>query len=135
MSAAGISEAEAQPLRRRSGGKNRQRSVALAVRFSPEERAEVEAAAASAGVALGSYIRHQSLGGKRPRAVRRPPVEKEQLARILAALGKIGSNLNQIARASNMGLFTTGDYETLKEETAALGAARSALMEALGRSA
>lgn len=135
MSGTVILEGEGKPKRRRPGGNNRQRSVALAVRFSAEERAEVEAAADSAGLALGSYIRHQSLGGKRPRAVQRPTAQKAQLALILAQLGKIGSNLNQIARASNMGLFTTGDYEALKAETAALTAARSALMEALGRSA
>ena len=40
---------------------------------------------------------------KPPRSVRRPPVEVEAIARLLAALGKTGSNLNQIARAINSG--------------------------------
>ena len=135
MSETVISGGQTERKRRRKGTEKRQRSLAFAVRFSAEERAELEAAAASAGVALGSYISHQSLGGKRPRAAKRAMEQKAKLALILAQLGKIGSNLNQIARASNMGLFTTGDYEAMKAETAALTAARSALMEALGRSA
>ena len=135
MSETGISEAAAQPLKRRGGSEKRQRTAAILVRLTPEERAAAEDAASRAGLSLASFARGQMLGGKPPRAAKRPPVEKAQLALILAQLGKIGSNLNQIARASNMGLFTTGDYEALREETAALVAVRGALMAALGRSA
>jgi len=103
------------------------------VRLTLEERAAAEEAARRAGVSVASFARGQMLGGPPPRAARRPPVEKEKLALVLAQLGKIGSNLNQIARASNMGLFTTGDYEALKEEVQGLTAARGALMDALGR--
>jgi hypothetical protein len=44
------------------------------------------------------------------------------------------SNLNQIARAANIGQFSISDYEMLKEERHGLMAARAALMEALGKS-
>lgn len=54
---------------------------------------------------------------------------------MLAQLGKIGSNLNQLTKAANMGMFTPADYEMLHQETQGLRAARTALMEALGRSA
>jgi hypothetical protein len=127
-------ELSAKRSRRHSGSNRRQRTASILVRLTPEERAAAEAAASRAGLSVASYARGQMLGGPPPRAARRPPVEKEQLARILAQLGKIGSNLNQIARASNMGLFTTGDYEALRAETRGLMAARAALMDALGRS-
>ena len=79
MSETVISGGQTERKRRRKGTEKRQRSVALAVRFSAEERAELEAAAASAGVALGSYIRHQSLGGKRPRAAKRAMEQRQSL--------------------------------------------------------
>lgn len=133
MSGTVILEGQTRALRRHSGSEKRQRTAAILVRLTPEERAAAEEAASRAGLSLASFARGQMLGGRPPRAARRPPVEKAQLALILAQLGKIGSNLNQIARASNMGLFGPGDYEVLREETAALVAARSALMAALGR--
>lgn len=51
----------------------------------------------------GAFIRHQCIGSAGPRAVRRPPVERAALAQLLAQVSKCGSNLNQIARALNMG--------------------------------
>ena len=119
----------------RSGSNKRQRTAAILVRLTPEERATVEAAANRAGLTLASYTRGQMIDGQRPRAARRPPVEAQQLGRILAELGKIGSNMNQLAKAANIGSFSVSDYEVLKEETRGLTAARAALMEALGRSA
>lgn len=91
------------PTRRtRSGSETRQRSAAPArMRLSVDERAQLEAAAERAGMTLGAYMRHQCLGTTGPRAVRRPPVERAALAQLLGQLGKVGGNLNQIARALN----------------------------------
>ncbi len=91
------------PLKKRSGSETRQRTSSVLIRFTPEEREEVEKAASQAGLTMSSYGRLQMLKEKPPRSVRRPPVEVEAIARLLAALGKIGSNLNQIARAINSG--------------------------------
>ena len=88
--------------RPRSGSETRQRSAAPArMRLSADERAQLEAAAERAGMTLGAYMRHQCLGTSGPRAVRRPPVERAALAQLLGQLGKVGGNLNQIARALN----------------------------------
>lgn len=132
--AAGASAAAEKGSPRKSREK-RYRTTALAVRLSPEERERLELAAERAGLAVGSYIRQQVFEGKQPRAVRRVSGEREQIARVLAQLGKIGSNLNQLAKAANMGMFTPADYEMLHQETQGLRAARTTLMEALGRSA
>ncbi len=93
----------AMPLKKKSGSETRQRTSNVLIRFTPEEREEVEQKASRAGLTLSSYGRHQMLNGAQPRAVKRPPVEVEAIALLLAALGKIGSNLNQIARHLNRG--------------------------------
>lgn len=86
----------------RSGSERRQRTGHPAqMRVTPEERAQLEARAERTGMTVSAYMRHQCLGEAGPRAVRRPPVERAALARLLGQLGKCGSNVNQIARALN----------------------------------
>ncbi len=84
-----------------SGSDKRQRTRLIAVRFLPKEAEAVSTAAELAGLSVGAYLRTVALGRPGPRAVRRPPVEKKELARILGQLGKIGTNVNQIARRLN----------------------------------
>jgi len=72
------------------------------------------------------------LGAAGPRAVKRPPVEKAQLARVLGAIGKLGSNVNQIARALNEGRDAPSLAE-LADMRAEIAAMRTAVMTALGR--
>lgn len=106
----------------------------VAVRCNAVEYARMNAAAAQAGLSVGAYLRTLALGTAGPRAVRRPPVEKEALARLLGELGKLGSNVNQLAREVN----TTGNLPAWSELAAARGAIddmRAALMKALGREA
>jgi mobilization protein NikA len=113
------------------GSEKRARSSHLTVRLSVDERAAVETAAEKAGLTAGSYARQAMLGAPAPRQVRRPPVEKRELARLLGELGKIGGNLNQLARAANTGVVV---YES--EIDASLGdlaEVRTAILKALGR--
>ena len=80
------------------------RSAWLTTRCTPEFREGVVAAAQQAGLSLADYI-HSRLGGKPgPRARRNPGADAVLLAKVLAQMGKAGSNLNQIARQMN-------DYE------------------------
>lgn len=114
----------------RSGSAKRQRTKVLPVRFTPVERAQLEADASAAGMKAGSYIRWMLTNGEAPRAVRRPPVELENLRVLLGQLGKVGSNLNQIAHRLNdgQGLAST-------QLTSALGdvrAMRDAVLASLG---
>lgn len=85
----------------RSGSETRQRGETAWLRLTPGERAQLDERAERAGMTVSAYMRHQCLGEAGPRAVRRPPVERAALAQLLGQLGKIGSNLNQIARALN----------------------------------
>jgi hypothetical protein len=63
--------------------------------------------------------------------VRRPPVERAELVRLLGAIGHVGGNLNQLAHTANTGLPT--DRHALLEVLSGLTAVRSAILSALGR--
>lgn len=116
---------------RASGSEKRQRTKLAMIRLTPEEHEQAESAASDAGLTLSSYARAQLLNGAPPRSVRRPPVEKQLLARVLGQLGKAGSNVNQIARFLNFG------DEVLNEDVRAtileIREAVAAVMHALGR--
>jgi hypothetical protein len=58
--------------------------------------------------------------------------DRQQFARILAEAGKIGSNVNQLARVANTSgeLPAANELESIWQEVNAI---RSALMSALGR--
>ncbi|MDR3527652.1 MAG: plasmid mobilization relaxosome protein MobC [Rhizomicrobium sp.] len=114
-----------------SGTEKRVRNRHLTVRLSEDERAALDAAAERAGLTPGSYARQVLLGAPAPRQVRRPPVERKELARLLGELGKIGSNLNQLAKAVHEGLVLyTGEIDTAIER---LLEVRNAILSALGR--
>lgn len=104
----------------------------ISVRCTSGERARIDEAAAQAGLAVGSYVRSLALGSPGPRARRRPPIERAKLAQLLGQLGKIGSNINQIAFAYNGRGRTPelAELKALREEVALL---RDTLMKALGR--
>ena len=85
------------------GSETRVRTTHLTIRLSTDERATIDHAADRSGLTPGSYARQVMLGAPVPRQVRRPPVERRELARLLGELGHVGSNLNQIARNLNCG--------------------------------
>lgn len=104
----------------------------ISVRCTAKERAAIDEAATRAGLSIGAFLRALALGSAGPRAVRRPPVERKELARLLGHLGKVGSNLNQLAHAFNR----ERQAPALAELTAIrkqVGELRDALMAALGR--
>ena len=103
----------------------------ITIRLSAEERAQLDERAARAGLMIGSYVREAVFGKPMPRQVRRPPVEKQELARLLGALGRIGGNINQLARAVNTG--DEADRTALYGAWADLRAMRDAVLKALGR--
>ncbi len=104
----------------------------IAVRCTAQERAAIREAADKSGLAVGAYLRATALGSPGPRAVRRPPIERRELARLLGHLGKVGSNLNQLARAFNRAgrIPSKAELHQAREE---IGTIRDALMKALGR--
>ncbi len=90
------------------------------------------------GRSLGAYIRERLLGERvhHRRTPRRPNIDEKQLAAVLAELGhsRLSSNLNQLARAVNMGtLDLSQDVEQeLRDACRAVSAMRDTLIYALG---
>jgi len=114
-----------------SGSEKRVRTKHLTIRLTQDERAAIDDAADRAGLTTGSYARQTVMCAPVPRQVRRPPVERRELVRLLGELGKIGGNLNQLARAANTGVLVYGG-----EIDAALGGlldVRESILKALGR--
>lgn len=105
----------------------------LAVRCTDAEAAAITAAAAQAGMSVGSYLRQQATGSRGPRAIPRPQVDRVELARALAQLGRPASNVNQLARAANSGEIPA--REELETTATALRDVCAAIMRALGRQA
>ena len=104
----------------------------ISVRCTAKERGTIDEAARAAGLSIGAYLRVLALGKAGPRAVRRPPVERKELARLLGHLGKVGSNINQLAHAFNQ----KGRVPVLAELDgirAYIKEMRDALIAALGR--
>ena len=104
----------------------------IAVRCTTKERAKIDENAAQAGLSVGAYVRSLALGSPGPRARRRPPIERKELARFLGELGKIGSNVNQLAHAYN-GRGRMPGLDDLTAIRMAVGQLRDAVMTALGR--
>lgn len=84
-----------------SGSENRKRQEVVRFRVTAEEKAQIEQDATRAGVATGAYARNVLLDAPIPLQAKRPAVETELLQKTLAELNKIGSNINQLARAHN----------------------------------
>ena len=111
------------------------RSTPLAVRFTVAERERVTRAAQDAGVTLSDLMRSAVLGQplplSRPRRASRPQVaDADKLALLLSAVGRIGNNTNQLARAANAGGWP--EAEALRESVDDIRWMRSTLMLALG---
>ncbi len=109
----------------------RHKSRVVPFRVSPQEYAILTHLADREGLTVGSYVRSRSLEQPTTRAVRRPTVAVQLLGGLLAQIGKIGSNLNQIARQLNQGATLP-----LSEIQTALGEHRqilAAIITALGK--
>jgi hypothetical protein len=104
----------------------------IAVRCTEADREKIAARAQEAGLRIGGYLRALALGSAGVRAVKRPRVEREQLARLLGEVGKIGSNVNQIAKRTNTerSAASAADLAQMRADIAFL---RAELMKALDR--
>ena len=116
-----------------SGGSNkRKRTKFVIARLSDEEHAAISALADKSGLSPGALIRQTLLHIAPHTSMRRPSVDTKLLAKVLAELGKIGSNINQIAyhlNAGRPGDVMEGSIEAALNE---LLEWRMALMQALG---
>ena len=113
------------------GSPQRQRQKGVRARVTPDEYAAIERRARAAGLSTAAYLRACALGDQGPRSQRRPPVEMEHFGKAVAELNKIGSNVNQIAHAANMG--KDPDRILLARMAEELSIAVSELLRAAGR--
>lgn len=73
----------------------------MRVRCSDAEREALTAKAAAEGLSVGGYLRLAGLGRAGQRTRRARPVDQDALWAAVAALNKLGSNVNQIAHRLN----------------------------------
>jgi hypothetical protein len=92
------------------------RSARIDLRVTPAQRDAMHAAARDAGLSVAALICRQTLGNEGPRTRRKPTVDVVVLAQLLAQIGRIGSNLNQIAHRLNEYDFA-GEPELLAMRT------------------
>lgn len=113
-------------------GEARQRHMRLRIRLSAAEQAQIEEKAERAGLTPASYARAVLLNTSNPvRSVRRPPIERLALAQLLGQLGRLNSNVNQIAKALNSNQAIS--RAEMRQAAGELAALRDAIRAALGR--
>jgi hypothetical protein len=115
-----------------SGSDKRQRNKRSSVRWTGDEFNEVAAKADNCGLGFAAFLRAAALDGDAgPRAQRRPPVDHKVLRQLLGEVGRIGNNLNQIARALNSG--EKAKLPELEEALRVYTEVRNKIFDALGK--
>ncbi len=112
-----------------SGTDKRQRGETVTVRLTRDERDTLKALSSRAGLATGAFMRAAAFGDAGPRARRRPPVDHKALRQLLGECGRVGNNINQIARRLNAG--EPIDIPELRAALAAYLEIRAAILRAL----
>ena len=79
------------------------RSHMVTVRFSDDEMDTLNIICEALEQTRSQYIRRKALTGTIPRPIVQLALDKESVKSVTGQLGKIGSNLNQIARKLNSG--------------------------------
>lgn len=87
---------------KKKSSNNRQRTITLRCRALPAEAEQIKKLAEFVGMSVGEVLRQAALETK-IRAPRKklPSPDRTELARLTGQLGKVGSNLNQLARHAN----------------------------------
>ena len=115
---------------------DKEKTYPFCLRLTKSERAYLEQKAGNRP--LGRYIREQLLGDmqRKRRVLRKPKVDDQKLALLLAEIGqsRLSSNLNQLAKSANMGTIDVSDdvEAQLADACAAVMIMRDTLMMALG---
>ncbi|MGB4069404.1 MAG: hypothetical protein WBK08_15365 [Nitrospira sp.] len=115
----------------RRGSETRQRTGRFTVRCTPAQRKALAAAADRAGLTFSSYILAACLHAVPPKAASVSRIDRAQLAELLAKLGRLNGNINQIAKALNM--HQSPDLSVLQRLPEVLQDLRADLMQTLGK--
>ena len=117
--------------KKQHGSQKRQMEKTVAARLTPSEYAAIAEKSASAGLSLSAYARACLLGDPGLRAKRAPPLNRVALGEAIAALNRVGNNLNQIAHHLNAGGHP--DRAAIAASNGKLDACLSAISKTLGR--
>ena len=112
------------------GTDKRQRTRMITFRLTDDEYTRFQDRAMRAGLAVGAFARAAGLNEPGPRARRRRPVEHTTLVQLMATMNRVGNNLNQLARNTNLGLDI--DVPELRDALHNYHAVIEAIYEALG---
>lgn len=112
----------------RSGSETRQRDRIYTVRFTQKEAAIVRRKAIEHGQSVAALVRSSLLH------IRLQPsrIDRQEVARLLAELGKIGSNVNQIAYHLNAGRPPERVRDSIELAMRDLAELRIACLQAIG---
>ena len=126
-----------KPVKRRAPWRGRPRVAEakgrrIALRLTDADHSFLEQTAKEAGLSVGAFLRTIALGTAGARAVKRPHIERAKLAKLLGEIGKLGSNVNQIAKWANTDRAAPSRTEIARmcEDIAAM---RVEVMKALDR--
>ncbi len=115
----------------RSGSQKRKVTARIAVNCTPAQKAAIMEKIDATGLSPSAMCLAVLLDVPLPRR-RRPSVDTKLLVQVLAELGKIGSNINQIAYHHNAGRPGDVMEGSVESALAELLEWRTALMQALG---
>ena len=114
---------------RRSGSEKRQRTTIVTMRTNPQEAAAIRQIAQSRGESVSALLRSALLQGR----LRPSRIDLQAVGRLLGQLGKIGSNINQIAYHLNAGRPGDRVEGSLEDALRDLAELRIVCLQALGK--
>ena len=112
------------------GSETRRATELITIRLTPDDHARIVEAGESLGLGPSSFARVaacKAAGLPRPEIRRKPARQAVDVARVLGELGRIGNNVNQLARHAHRGGLVDPD------ELQALRAAVERLTQAVMR--
>ena len=100
--------------------KPKKESKVIGVRASFSEYAELEAKASKLNLTVPSYLRKVGLDAPKTAARSAPNVDRKLFSEAIGQLGKIGNNVNQIARHLNEGSNASLNINSLTKQLRAV---------------
>jgi hypothetical protein len=106
------------------------REAPISYRPPKELRAEFESRVSASGLSTSAFLTKSVFGKDPPRQSRRPTVDHEAVAKILAALAQLRDELHALSLNTRMG---GADVPLIEEAVRSLSEIRAACFKALGR--
>lgn len=115
--------AKETPLKKKRSDK-RKKTTVLVVRLSPAEHDKIKGKAKKLGVSVSAFLRVQALENASADTLLSPTIDQELLGKVSGQLGRIGSNVNQMAKRLNSGQQVAAkELEAMRKNLAVMQAA------------